>query len=305
MQVSSTVGSFDGTQIWFSDTGGTGPIAVLLHGLTMTSRTNFETFYALGADGRIGRADGPTISKLLRDAGGRVVGIDARGHGRSQGPVDPERYRGDAHAQDVIAVMDAIGASEAHLVGYSMGSSTAMRVAALDTRVRSLALCGTGISLVEGWADDILALLREVGSCFVNDTWHEHPNLKPYRAFARLDDDHDFAALGAAALGLEPTPSDQLACLKVPVLVLNGGGDDGDDDARRLAAMLPSATPMVVGTADHGMAVSDPEFQNALLDFVVAQWSGGERKQRSAARSASNRTTEPAARSTEAPDWNR
>ena len=94
-----TVASFDGTELWFSDSEGDGPAVVLLHGATMTSVSNFDTYFAAGSDGRIGPMPGPTITSLLRDHGARVIGIDTRGHGRSGRSGDPERYRGDTHAR--------------------------------------------------------------------------------------------------------------------------------------------------------------------------------------------------------------
>lgn len=240
----------------------------------MTSRSNFETFYALGANGKFGPAKGPTIAQLLSEAGGRPIGIDARGHGRSGRSDNPDRYRGAAHAHDVSAVLDSIGADAAHVIGYSMGSMTAMRLGVLDLRVRSMALCGTGTGLVDATSQETMASIGELGECFRSNDWSEHPQLKQFRAYARLDDAHHFPSLGAAALGLEPIPSDSLRRIHRTVLVLNGGGDNGDDDAAQLAAMIPGATSAVVGTANHGTACSDREFQNALLEFVTGQWTG-------------------------------
>ena len=76
------VASFDGTEIWFSDSEGDGPVVVLLHGATMTSVSNFDTYFAAGSDGRIDPMPGPTITSLLRDQGARVVGIDTASSGR-------------------------------------------------------------------------------------------------------------------------------------------------------------------------------------------------------------------------------
>ena len=46
--------AFDGTSIWFTDTEVDGPTVVLLHGLSMTSITNFDTNYGPDEAGRIG-----------------------------------------------------------------------------------------------------------------------------------------------------------------------------------------------------------------------------------------------------------
>src|SRR6059058_5429639 len=46
-------------------------------------------------------------STLLEEAGFRVIMYDARGHGGSTGPDDPEAYGYDVLAEDLVAVMDA------------------------------------------------------------------------------------------------------------------------------------------------------------------------------------------------------
>jgi len=51
----------------------------------------------------------------------RVIGIDARGHGRSEKPYDPAKYDGDRMPRDVIEVLDELGVQKAHFHGYSMG----------------------------------------------------------------------------------------------------------------------------------------------------------------------------------------
>lgn len=271
-----SVGSFDGTPIWFSDSGGDGPTVVLLHGITMTSISNFETRFGVGDDGRAGPMEGPTVASRLRYAGARVVGVDARGHGRSGRSPDSDRYRGDAHAEDVRAVIDAIGSDDVDVVGYSMGATTAARLLGIESRLRSVALCGTGPRHVV--RDEMVSAdglhLADVGRCFQSNDWADHPGYKPYRAYARLDPVHDFESLGAAFLGLEGVPVDRLRAATVPVLVLNGGGDDPEDSAATLAAMIPGATARVVGSADHGFACSDDGFQAALVSFLSQGWSG-------------------------------
>ena len=148
--IESSVVSFDGTDIWFSDTQGRGPVVVLLHGAVVTSMSNFETRSGIGDDGRIGPVSGPTVASTLRDAGGRVVCVDARGHGRSGRSPDPDRYSGDAHARDVQALINALDQDEVDVVGYSMGAMTAARLLGIESRLRAVALCGTGPSHVEG-----------------------------------------------------------------------------------------------------------------------------------------------------------
>jgi pimeloyl-ACP methyl ester carboxylesterase len=96
-----------------------GPVAILLHGLTDDSRT-WELV-------------GPVLGERFR-----VIAPDARGHGDSDWADD---YSFAAQAEDVVAVMDAVGVLAAAVVGHSMGASTAFLLAATNPdRVRALVL---------------------------------------------------------------------------------------------------------------------------------------------------------------------
>ncbi len=100
---------------------------VLLQGLGLSSRFWFEQ---------------PTILADMPDGPKRVVVIDNRGAGRSDKPSG--RYRMREMADDVIAVLDAIGCERATLVGVSMGGMIAQRVAMHHpSRVGGLVLIAT------------------------------------------------------------------------------------------------------------------------------------------------------------------
>ena len=94
---------------------------VVLHGITMT-----RDYVLMG-------------STELEENGYRVIAYDARGHGRSTAPEDPEAYGYDELLTDLVAVLDAFEVERAVLVGSSMGCHTAMRLA-LDHPDRVAAL---------------------------------------------------------------------------------------------------------------------------------------------------------------------
>jgi pimeloyl-ACP methyl ester carboxylesterase len=50
----------------------------------------------------------------------KLILIDLRGHGGSDKPHDPEAYRPKLLAEDVVAVLDDLGISKAHFLGYSL-----------------------------------------------------------------------------------------------------------------------------------------------------------------------------------------
>ena len=84
------------------------PAVVLLHGYGSRLEAWREVQPALAAD------------RL-------VVAIDQRGFGLSERPADG--YGPEAHARDVVAVMDALGVHRAVVVGHSYGAGVALRAA--------------------------------------------------------------------------------------------------------------------------------------------------------------------------------
>lgn len=271
--MASSVRSFDDTEIVFEDSGGDGPVVVVIHGLMMTSRISWETRFDVGEDGRLVPVEGATLASALRDAGARTVLVDVRGHGESGRSSDPDRYGGDAMARDAQAVVDALDVDAADVVGYSMGAAIAARLLGVEPRLRSVALCGFGPHLVEGGGEGFAEAATEIGRVFQEDAWDERPDLKIYRYGARLDPVHDFGSIGAAWIGMEPVPAERLEAAQVPVLVVNGGNDDGDGDAARVASAIPGAHSVVVGEGDHMMAMYDDAFHDTVVSFLRGRWT--------------------------------
>src|SRR5262249_52725987 len=123
--------SFDGVRLHYDMEGEGGPV-VLLHGFAASTEANWRA---------------PGILDALVAAGHRVVGLDARGHGHSEKCYDPSAYADGAMVTDVVALFDHLALDTADVVGYSMGSATAIHFAHRDTRVRRLVLGGTGGNL--------------------------------------------------------------------------------------------------------------------------------------------------------------
>lgn len=97
----------------------------------------------------------------------RVIRYDTRGHGESPVPDGP--YSIDDLADDVVALLDRLGISSAHLVGLSLGGMTAMRVAVRNPdRVNRVALLCTGAQLTpsSAWTDRA-ATVRSAGTAAV------------------------------------------------------------------------------------------------------------------------------------------
>jgi pimeloyl-ACP methyl ester carboxylesterase len=69
----------------------------------------------------------------------RVTAYDLRGHGRSE--ITPRGYTTREQAEDLVAVLDALGIGRPHLVAHSLGAAVALHAAVLfPQRVASLTL---------------------------------------------------------------------------------------------------------------------------------------------------------------------
>ena len=120
-----------GQQIQYTVTGD-GPTVVLQHGL-----------FQRGDDWR---RDG--YVDAFSDAY-RVVCVDSLGHGESDKPLGPAAYRRAARAADITGVLDELGVSRAHLIGYSMGGWISSGVA-VENPDRLASLVVGGWDLVDG-----------------------------------------------------------------------------------------------------------------------------------------------------------
>ena len=81
------------------------------------------------------------IAQAVAAQGHRVVLLDLLGHGRSDKPTHASEYRIDAYADQVFAVLDDLGVSEAVLGGMSLGANVSLFAACRrPERVRGLVL---------------------------------------------------------------------------------------------------------------------------------------------------------------------
>ncbi|QYJ05526.1 alpha/beta hydrolase [Nocardioides panacisoli] len=81
------------------------------------------------------------LARSLAGAGLHVVTLDPLGHGGSDRPADPLAYSTTHWAQQVVALLDHLGAKDAVLGGTSLGANVALEVAAIaPKRVRGLIL---------------------------------------------------------------------------------------------------------------------------------------------------------------------
>jgi pimeloyl-ACP methyl ester carboxylesterase len=228
---------------------GDGPLVVLLHALLF--------------DAESWRASG--LVDQLKDQF-RLVCIDSLGHGDSGKPQDAILYDQLQRASDVIAVIDALAASRAHVLGHGMGGWGAVGIAKyFPSRLSSLVIGGW--NLVSGVAPD------HAGPMTFERWMRRAAGEVPERAALVTPD--VFPAIHACfdALSHLEGAADAVIGAKVPVMIWNGRDDPHHDPMYAFArehGLRSLATP-----GDHHSMLAHlvPRGANALAEF----WNAAER----------------------------
>ncbi len=123
--VSEHIGQFflDHDRIEYTEYGAGDRWVILVHGQLMPRRMH------------------QPLARAIASEGFHVVTVDLLGHGRSDRPVDPKEYSMTAFGEQVVALLDHLGAAQAVVGGTSLGANVALEVADLaPSRVRGLLL---------------------------------------------------------------------------------------------------------------------------------------------------------------------
>lgn len=107
------------------DVVGAGPPLILLHGATSDASRDF-------------REQLPALTRAFR-----CFTPDARGHGRTRWDTAAGGFSADWLADDLLALADGLSLDTFHLLGFSLGAMTALRVAVrAPGRLRTLVVVG-------------------------------------------------------------------------------------------------------------------------------------------------------------------
>lgn len=252
---------------------GSGPALLLLHGFT-GSGASWDRHL-------------PTFSR-----GYSTVAVDLIGHGASDAPVDPGRYRMERCVADLVALLDHLGIDRAAVLGYSMGGRVALHLAlAAPERVSALVLESASPGIADPAArqarvrsDEALAEMieREGLEAFV-DYWERVPL---FATQERLPADvrdrvrrrrlassprglaNSLRGMGAGAI--EPVV-DRLGQIRAPTLIIVGELDRKYRDlGRMMESTVPNVRLEVVPNAGHTVHLEQPEaFERAVLAYLA------------------------------------
>jgi pimeloyl-ACP methyl ester carboxylesterase len=240
----------DGVAIHYR-TEGEGTPLVLQHGLTQSLEDWAEFGYA----------------QELRHTY-RLILIDARGHGGSDKPHDPDAYDLALLAGDVVSVLDDLGIRQAHYFGYSLGGWIGFGLARYaPERFLSLILGGA-----HAYAEDMqpfrdimprdlqafMASMERIYGPFLSPALRERLQQNDLQALSILPQDR-------------PSMADILPSIAVPCLLFAGEADPRFENARQCARSIPNATFFSLPGRDHaGTFPARGEVLPHIKEFLAA-----------------------------------
>jgi 3-oxoadipate enol-lactonase len=254
-----------GAPTLFYQTDGAGPAVVLIHGV--------------GADGGSWDDIAPVLATRFS-----VIRLDLRGHGRS-GHIDGALTLDD-FVRDVLDVMAAAGAAQAHVAGFSLGGLIAQALA-LDhpSQVDRLVL----LSAVAGRTEQERARVRErleilrtqgIGAITgaAQDRWftpgfiERHPESVRQR-MEQLQSNHPASYAAAYTVFSTSDLGDRLHGITRPTLVATGEHDLGSNTrmARFMHAQIAGSELRILPGLKHSVLVEAPtQIAAMLLAFLTA-----------------------------------
>lgn len=212
----------------------------------------------------------------------RVIRYDTRGHGQTDAPEGT--YTLDQLADDVQALLDALGITRSHYVGLSMGGMIGQTLALRHPDLLDrLVLCDTSSAMPPGsedlWNERIATVERDGMDAMVDATierWFtpgfiaDHDDqVEPVRQMIRATPVPGYAGCGHAIKTLNLT--DKLGRITAPTLAIVGEDDPGTPVSAHevIRDNIPGAMLVVLPSAMHLSNIEQAEkFNAALLGFL-------------------------------------
>ncbi|OPB29584.1 alpha/beta hydrolase [Bartonella sp. WD12.1] len=240
----------DGLRFAYREEGQGVPI-LLIHGFGSSARINW---YATG------------WFRSLVEVGYRVIALDNRGHGDSVKSYDPLFYIPQAMAGDAVKLLQHLGLSKVHVMGYSMGARISAFMALLyPAYVHSVIFGGLGIGMVTGggdWKPVAEALLAEDVSTITNARG------LMFRKFVDQTKSDRRALATCIMTSAQRLTESDVHKIKQPALVAVGSLDDISGEAEPLVALLPHGEVLEIPGRDHMLAVGDQVYKKGVIDFL-------------------------------------
>ena len=228
------------------------------------------------------------LARRLAARGNRVVLLDLLGHGRSDKPRHAGPHRMDLYAEQVLCLLDELGAEQVVLGGVSLGTNVSLlatvqapgrvrglvlEMPVLESAVPAAALVFAPLLVEVHYARAVLRLVSRLASRL------PPTGLGPLDSFisAAASDPGEIAAvLHGVLLGPIAPTIDQRRAIAAPALVLGHGIDliHSFSDAKRLVRQLPDARLIRTRTFAE-LWVRPARLTAEISEFLDRVWVGG------------------------------
>jgi non-heme chloroperoxidase len=253
----------NGVRLRYAEQGfADGPALMLLHGYTDSSFSYSRVL--------------PLLPSWLR-----AIVPDLRGHGGSD---RPGNYGMEHFAADVFQLMDALGIDHATVVGHSMGSFVARKMAVMaPARVTQLVLAGAAPTARNETLNDLRravdGLRDPIGHEFVRDFQLStvYRDVPPgFMAYVIAESERVPASVWKGALSGLMDDNTAPREVRVPTLILGGDRDGVFSRAEQeaLARQIPAARSRIFSGVGHALHWEDPEAFAGELVAAIAEGDG-------------------------------
>jgi len=208
---------------------GSGPPLILAHGFMMDTTCWYDFGYVEQFKSRH-----------------TLLILDARGHGKSDKPLEADSYNDKTMAYDVLSVMDKEGIFSSHFMGFSMGGRTGLELAIISPeRFLSLIIGSAtpGPRTDVGKKSDLrrIKMFKEGPEAVAKVMDKLSPEMDPYRNQAIQGNLNAYLAKTESNINRADI-TNHLSQLKVPCLMYAGDRDPlSHDSAKETASRIPSA----------------------------------------------------------------
>jgi pimeloyl-ACP methyl ester carboxylesterase len=235
---------------------GSGHPVVLIHGGTVSFKHNYADFGWI---------------ESLNDTGLQVIGLDLRGHGKSDKPHDMAAYGTSNLASDVLAVLDQLSLERVSLVAYSIGTAVALHLlTAFPERFDRAALIATGDGLIgippHTFDNSLPALLEVIDRTEYPKDLPKH--LSTYWNFIAATGGDRQALQALAQARYAPLSSTDVSAISIPTRVISGQSDLVLGQGAKLAQALGQGSYLEIPNADHFSLAADPRVKADVAQFM-------------------------------------
>ncbi|VIO75868.1 Arylesterase [Bradyrhizobium ivorense] len=228
----------------------------------------------------------------------RTIAYNARGFPPSDVPEQVASYSQARAADDILAVLDHIGADKAHIVGLSMGGFATLHFG-LRHHARALSLCiggcGYGAELdkretFRAEADVIANTIRKDGMPAFAERYaygptrvqYENKDPRGHAEFKAMLAEHSAVGSANTQQGVQKerpslyTLTDEMKRITVPTLIITG-----DEDwpcllpGILMKQNIPSAALAVMPNCGHAINIEEPDEYNRIVSDFLAQVESG------------------------------